>query len=34
MYQFRRAWWYCAESNTYYPLNHIPDEFEIIKKGA
>ncbi len=34
MYQFKRSWWYCAESNTYYPLNHIPDEFEIIKKGA
>lgn len=34
MYQFRRAWWYCSDSNTYYPSNHIPDEFEIIKKGA
>lgn len=34
MYQFRRAWWYCLDSNTYYPSKHIPDEFEIIKKGA
>ena len=34
MYQFRRAWWYCSDSNTYYPSKHIPDEFEIIKKGA
>lgn len=34
MYQFRRAWWYCSDSNTYYPSNHIPDEFEIIKKGV
>lgn len=34
MYQFRRSWWYCADSNTYFPLGHIPDEFEIIRIGA
>lgn len=34
MYQFRRSWWYCADSNTYFPLGHIPDKFEIIRIGA
>ena len=34
MYQFRRSWWYCADSNTYFPLCHIPNEFEIIRIGA
>ena len=34
IHQFRRTWWYCSDSNTYYPSNHIPDEFEIIRKGA
>ena len=33
-YQFKRPWWYCAEHNTYFPTTHIPDEFEIIEKGA
>lgn len=33
-YQFRRPWWYCAERNTYFPTTHIPDEFEIVKRGA
>lgn len=33
MSPLKTGWWYCAESNTYYPLNHIPNEFEIIKIG-
>ena len=33
-YQFKRPWWYCADNNTYYSSKYIPDEFEIIKKGA
>lgn len=33
-YQFNRPWWYRADNNTYYPSKYIPEEFEIIKKGA
>ena len=33
-YQFKRPWWYRADNNTYYFSKYIPDEFEIIKKGA
>ena len=33
MYQFRRPWWYCSDNHTYFQLNHIPNEFEIIRKG-
>ena len=31
-YQFCRAWWYHAETNTYYPAKKIPEEFEIIER--
>lgn len=33
-YQFRRNWWYVPETHTAYPSRYIPENFEIIKKGA
>lgn len=29
-YQFKRAWWYRPEKNTYVPSRRIPDQYEII----
>jgi len=30
-YQFKRAWWYVPESNTYCPAKRIPEIFEVIE---
>lgn len=29
-YQFKKAWWYRPETNTYMPSRRIPDHFEVV----
>lgn len=33
-HQFKRTWWYKADTNTYMPSRRIPDNWELIIKGA
>ncbi len=31
MYQFKRNWWYIPAEHKYYPVKHLPEEFEIVQ---
>ena len=32
-YQFKRPWWKVVGENKYVPAKHIPNDYEVIKKG-
>ncbi len=33
-YQFKRAWWYCPDDNTYSSPKYIPMDYEVVKGNA
>lgn len=33
-HQFKKTWWYKADTNTYMPSRRIPDDWELIEKGV